>query len=138
MSAVINDQTRITATIACSGSVTANPITNATLRTALGYGSNEPCTIGSSDGLYTQFQIRVDTGGGRTWSFGVDYIGDGTYTTLKTGLANGAAVTIGIRGGAFSDGTVTGACRPFAFLVTTSAANAADTISIAAIRSIPT
>lgn len=137
MTANITDLTRVTATIACSGAATTNPITNSVLRTALGYGASGLCTIGSSDGYYTQFGFRVDTTGGRTWDFAVDEVGDGTYTTLKTGLASGASVTCGIIPGAFSDGTVVGSRRPYAFLVTLSSADADSVISLVATRVVP-
>lgn len=137
MTANVTDLTRVTGTIACSGVSTANPITNSVLRTALGYNAIGLCTIGSSDGYYTQFGFRVDTTGGRTWDFAVDDIGDSTYTTLKTGLASGTNVVIGILPGAFSDGTVVGARRPFSFKVTLSSADASSTISFSAMRVLP-
>lgn len=137
MPADVSDKTRVTGTIACSGGAAANPITNAVLKTALGWQDWEQCTIGSSSGYYTQFAFRVDTTGGRTWSFAVDDIGDGTYTTLKTGLASGTDVCIGLIPGAFSDGTVVGARRPFSFKVTLSSADASSTISFAAVKIMP-
>ena len=137
MSANISDLTRVTGTIACSGSVAANVIDSAALRTALGFGSNAPCVIGSPDGLYTQFGFRVDTTGGRTWDFAVDEVGDGTYTTLKTGIASGGSVTVGIVPGAFSDGTYVGSRRPYAFKVTLSSADASSTISFVASKVVP-
>lgn len=137
MPADVSDKTRVTGTIACSGGAAANPITNAVLKTALGWQDWEQCTIGSSSGYYTQFAFRVDTTGGRTWSFAVDDIGDGTYTTLKTGLASGTNVCIGLIPGAFSDGTVVGARRPFSFKVTLSSADASSTISFAAVKIMP-
>lgn len=137
MTANITDRTRVTGTIACSGASTANAITSAVLKTALGFVSTEPCTIGSLDGYYTQFAFRVDTTGGRTWDFAVDDIGDGTYTTLKSTIASGDNVVIGIIPGAFSDGTVVGSRRPFSFKVTLSSADASSTISFAAVRILP-
>lgn len=137
MTASITDRTRVTGTIACSGAVAANAITSAVLRTALGFPSTEPCVIGSSDGYYTQFGFRVDTTGGRTWDFAVDDIGDGTYTALKTGIASGANVVIGLIPGAFSDGTAVGSRRPFSFQVTLSSADADSVISFAAVRILP-
>lgn len=137
MPANVTDLTRVTGTIACDGVATTNPITNAVLRTALGYNDIGLCTIGGSDGYYTMFGFRVDTTGGRTWDFAVDDIGDGTYTSLKTGLASGTNVTIGIIPGAFSDGTVVGARRPFSFQVTLSSADANSVISFSAMRVLP-
>ena len=137
MTANVTDLTRVTGTIACSGVSAANPITNAVLRTALGYNTTGLCIIGASDGYYTQFGFRVDTTGGKTWSFAVDEVGDGTYTTLKTGLASGDSVVIGIIPGAFSDGTGVGARRPYAFQVTLSGADASSVINFVAVKVVP-
>lgn len=139
MTANISDETRVTGTIACSGSSTENLITNAILRTALGITTqNHRCEIGSANGYYTQFAFRVTAGGGRTWDFAADFIGDGTYSTLGTGLATNTAVLIGHNGGSLPDGTGIGSCRPFSFKITMSAANASDVIAFEASAVRPT
>ena len=135
MTANVSDLTRVTGTIACSGAAAANTITNAVLRTALGYGESGLCIIGSSDGYYTQFVFKVDTTGGRTWDFAVDDVGDSTYVDLKTAIPSGASVNIGLNPGSFSDNSLAVTSRrPFSFRVTLSSADAGSVISFCAMR----
>lgn len=133
MTANVSDLTRVSGTITCSGSVAANTIDSAALRTALGFTTqNRRCDIGSVNGFYNQFAFSVTLGTATSWSFAVDYFGAGAYTTIATGQTTGS-VTIGTLPGAVSaSGAAVGACRPFAFKITLNAADATSTINFAA------
>lgn len=136
MTANITDRTRVTCTIACSGASANNAVTSAALRTALGLGPTEPCVIGSVDGLYNQFVVTVTLGTATSWSLGLDFVGDGTYTTIATGLTTGGVCFGLLPGSVIPAGTSSaiGSCRPYAFRVVLNAADATSTINIIAFQ----
>lgn len=135
MTANISDRTRVTCTIACSDSSANNAVTSSALRTALGLGSTEPCTIGSVDGLYNQFVVTVTLGSTATsWSLGLDFAGDGSYITVASGLTTGGVCFGMLPGSVIPAGTAIGACRPYAFRVVLNAADATSTINIVAFQ----
>ena len=136
MTANITDRTRVTCTIACSGADANNVVTSAALRTALGLGPTEPCVIGSVDGLYNQFVVTVTLGTATSWSLGLDFVGDGTYTTIASGLTTGGVCFGLLPGSVIPVGTdsAIGSCRPYAFRVTLDAADATSTINIVAFQ----
>ena len=136
MTANITDRTRVTCTIACSGASANNAVTSAALRTALGLGPTEPCVIGSVDGLYNQFVVTVTLGTATSWSLGLDFVGDGTYTTIASGLTTGGVCFGLLPGSVIPAGTSSaiGSCRPYAFRVVLNAADATSTINIIAFQ----